>query len=63
MKKITAKYFKEKMNREPEHDDLERCNCKEIGLPGHYSCGWCTYCDWPRYVCNHPYPDNETNVR
>ena len=29
--KITPKYFKDKVGREPEDDDLERSNCKDAG--------------------------------
>lgn len=38
--KITAKIFKEATGREPEQDDLERCNCLEAGTIGHGLCGW-----------------------
>lgn len=37
---ITAQKFKDAVGIEPEHDDLERSNCKEKGKPGHYGCGW-----------------------
>ncbi len=38
--KITRETFLAATGREPENDDLERCNCKEAGKLGHYSCGW-----------------------
>lgn len=40
MKKITEEYFKEHVGSEPIQDDLERCNCKQAGSPGHVQCGW-----------------------
>ncbi len=39
---ITAEMFRQHVRREPEHDDLERCNCGLAGEAGHKSCGW----DW-----------------
>jgi hypothetical protein len=38
--KITAQLFKQYVGREPEDDDLERCNCKTAGEAGHTFCGW-----------------------
>ena len=49
--KITKEIFIEKVGREPEDDDLERCNCNQAGEVGHYSCGWCYEHDKPRFVC------------
>ena len=49
--KITAKYFKDKVGREPENDDLERSNCKDAGKRGHKYCGWCKQCSKPKYMC------------
>lgn len=40
MKTITAEYFKEATGREPESDDLERCNCPRAGKMNHNQCGW-----------------------
>ena len=40
MKIITAEYFKEATGREPEKDDLERCNCEYAGHFMHSCCGW-----------------------
>ena len=40
---ITAELFKQYVGREPEDDDLERCNCEKAGQAGHMMCGWnCT---------------------
>ena len=36
---------------EPEQDDLERANCLAAGAPGHRSCGVCSMCGKPRFVC------------
>jgi hypothetical protein len=41
------------LGREPVGDDLERCECPQAGLPGHYQCGWCEVCDGPRFMCTH----------
>ena len=38
--KITAELFKQYVGREPEDDDLERCNCDKTGQLGHFMCGW-----------------------
>lgn len=37
---ITRDLFLAATGREPEQDDLERCNCPTAGRPGHFSCGW-----------------------
>lgn len=37
---ITREKFIEATGREPEHDDLERCNCQLAGRFGHDCCGW-----------------------
>lgn len=37
---ITRKKFMQATGRKPEQDDLERCNCKQAGAPGHFFCGW-----------------------
>lgn len=50
---ITEEYFREKVGRKPEEDDLERCNCVQAGMIGHYECGWCPKCDLPRFECGH----------
>ena len=49
--KITAEYFESKIGSPPEHDDIERCNCKEAGDLGHFSCGWCDVCELPQFMC------------
>lgn len=48
---ITAEIFKEKVGRDPEHDDLDRCNCNKAGEAGHLQCGWCEDHDKPRFDC------------
>jgi len=50
--KIEPYYFRERVGRDPENDDLDRCNCKLVGV-GHASCGWCNKCDMPRFICGH----------
>lgn len=53
MDEITREIFIESVGCEPEHDDIERCNCKDVGKPGHMLCGWCSQCNLPRFVCGH----------
>ena len=48
---ITKEYFTDCVGREPELDDLERCNCDKVGEPGHETCGWCENCDLPLFIC------------
>jgi len=40
VKAITRENFIEATGREPEQDDLERCNCDKAGEVGHMFCGW-----------------------
>lgn len=49
--KITEKIFKEATGLDPEHDDLERSNCKKAGQNGHLSCGWCLLHERPESMC------------
>lgn len=37
---ITREIFIAATGREPENDDLERCNCPKAGQIGHWMCGW-----------------------
>jgi len=37
---ITAERFKAATGRDPQNDDLQRCNCYLVGKPGHWQCGW-----------------------
>lgn len=37
---ITREQFITATGREPENDDLERCNCESAGALGHSCCGW-----------------------
>lgn len=48
---ITLEKFIERVGREPEYDDLERCNCSQAGECLHHSCGWCDDCDMPKFLC------------
>jgi hypothetical protein len=48
---ITAEIFERCVGRAPEIDDLERCNCEMAGTMGHTSCGWCSNCQKPRFMC------------
>jgi uracil-DNA glycosylase len=50
---ISAERFTAAVGREPENDDLDRCNCPEAGKIGHSGCGWCRQCDRPRFICGH----------
>lgn len=37
---INKRQFKKATGFAPVQDDLERCNCRKAGQPGHMSCGW-----------------------
>ena len=37
---ITEELFKQYVGREPQDDDLDRCNCNNAGKAGHNMCGW-----------------------
>ena len=50
---ITRDRFLLAMGSEPNRDDLDRCNCSEVGRLGHRSCGWCVKCEKPVFVCGH----------
>ena len=47
---ITAERFKECVGVEPQDDDLERCNCTQVGQTGHWSCGWDSVRNMPNFV-------------
>jgi hypothetical protein len=50
---ITAELFKQYVGREPEDDDLERCNCEkagQAGQAGHMMCGWNSKENLPVYM-------------
>jgi hypothetical protein len=47
---ITAEQFKEYVGREPEDDDLERCNCVRAGQFGHTMCGWNSKANLPVFM-------------
>ena len=49
MEEITVEMFKKFTGREPVDDDLERCNCKKVGKPGHMQCGWNSVLNLPRF--------------
>jgi len=48
--KITRERFIEATGIEPEHDDLERCNCPCAGELGHVMCGWVDEENLPRFM-------------
>jgi hypothetical protein len=50
---ITAEIFEHYVGRAPQQDDLERANCNQEGYMGHNSCGWCSDCQRPRFMCGH----------
>lgn len=52
---VTKEQFKAATGNDPILDDLERCNCPQVGQIGHYYCGWCEKCDKPRFLCHHIY--------
>lgn len=47
---ITPEHFKRATGREPENDDLERCNCQQSGEIGHTACGWDNEQDLPVFM-------------
>lgn len=61
MKKITAEMFEKAVGSAPIQDDLDRCNCDEVGEPGHWSCGWCDTCNKPYFMCPHLPPRKDKN--
>jgi hypothetical protein len=53
---ITREHFIERVGREPENDDLERCNCSKAGQIGHWWCGWNTEHDLPQFMVELRHP-------
>lgn len=51
MTKWTVEDFKKYVGREPERDDLDRCNCDQAGELGHWSCGICEH-HLPVFECH-----------
>lgn len=47
---ITKEQFTAATGREPQHDDLERCNCEHAGEIGHWFCGWDDKTNLPRFA-------------
>jgi hypothetical protein len=47
---ISAEKFKFCVGVGPTDDDLERCNCKQAGKPGHFCCGWDNIRDMPVFI-------------
>jgi hypothetical protein len=50
---ITADIWRQFVGRAPIMDDIERANCRQEGIVGHYGCGWCHDCQRPRWLCGH----------
>lgn len=48
---MNEKEYKDKFGHEPIQDDLERVNCKDIGIVGHSQCGVCEKHNKPRFAC------------
>lgn len=48
---MNAQEFFEVVGREPEQDDLARANCEKAGQVGHKSCGICSICGKPNFIC------------
>lgn len=49
MPEITREKFIAATGREPEQDDLERCNCRFAGDIMHRFCGWNEAHDKPQF--------------
>jgi hypothetical protein len=47
----TREDFINNVGREPELDDLERCNCPHAGETGHKACGVCKH-NKPYFECH-----------
>jgi hypothetical protein len=47
---ISREKFIDRVGREPEQDDLERCNCPLTGKIGHWGCGWNVEHDMPQFL-------------
>jgi hypothetical protein len=47
---ITAEQFVQATGREPEMDDLDRCNCPLAGQLGHWFCGWDAEANLPVFM-------------
>jgi hypothetical protein len=50
-RKLTTEEFTQRFGFEPEHDDLDRVNCKDAGSLGHMCCGVCSTHNKPRFIC------------
>jgi hypothetical protein len=57
---ITREKFIAATGREPEDDDLERCNCEQAGQLMHLCCGWNDEFNCPQYEVG-PLPIKRTN--
>ena len=67
---ITREKFIEATGREPEDDDLQRCNCREAGMLMHLCCGWNYKHNKPQFMIGpqkwngrHPEPSSERPER
>lgn len=49
MTEITREKFIAATGREPENDDLDRCNCRFAGDIMHQCCGWNVEHDKPQF--------------
>lgn len=47
---ISRAKFVERVGREPEDDELERCNCTKAKDFGHVMCGWDDEADQPMFI-------------
>jgi hypothetical protein len=48
---INRRIFYQATGRFPQQGDIENCNCKHAGEPGHYHCGWCLDHHKPAFEC------------
>lgn len=55
MSKVTREMFIQATGREPERDDLDRCNCPDAGKTCHDQCGWSVKHNKPNFMV--PYND------
>lgn len=47
---MSPEEFEKTFGFKPENDDIERAECPDAGLLGHFNCGVCPNCGMPRYT-------------
>lgn len=60
---ITPEIFFAATGSEPMQDDMDRVNCSQAGMSGHWSCGWCADDNLPRFMCSHNHATSRSHRR